>query len=94
MSGGLPVVAAANSGAGRAVSAAGVGVPGSRWTVRGAGTAVSGQEAVLVGAESCHSAREFLDASQKLIVCLLANARERGAGNRLDDAVSAVCREV
>jgi hypothetical protein len=94
MSGGRPVVGAAISGAGRAVSAAGVRVPASRWTVSGAGTAVSGQGAVPLGAESCHSAREYLDASQMLVVSWLANARERGWGNRLDDAVSSVGRDV
>jgi hypothetical protein len=73
MSGGRPVVGAAISGAGRAVS---------------------GQGAVPLGAEGCHSAREFLDASQKLIVCWLANAHERGGANSLDDAVSAVGRDV
>jgi hypothetical protein len=56
--------------------------------------AVFGEGAVPLGAESCHSAREFLDASQKLVVCWLANARERERGNGLDVAVSAVGREV
>jgi hypothetical protein len=94
MSGGRPVVGAANSGAGWAVSAAGVRVPGSRWTVRGAGTAVSGQGAVPLSAERCHPAKEFLDAPQKLVVRWLANARERRRENLLDDAVSAVGRDV
>jgi hypothetical protein len=51
--------------------------------------------AVSLSAESCHLAREFLDAPQKqVVVRRLANARERGRGNSLDDAVCTVCRGV
>jgi hypothetical protein len=95
MSGGRSVVGATVSGAGRAVSAAGARVPGTRWTDPGAGTTVSGEGTVPLSAESRHPEREFLDAPQKLVVvCWLANARDRGRGNSLDDAVGVVGRGV
>jgi hypothetical protein len=68
-----------------------VRVPGTGWTVLGAGTTVFGERAVPLSAENRHPAREFFDAPQKLVVVRrLANARERG--NSLDDAVCTVGR--
>jgi hypothetical protein len=56
---------------------------------------VSGRGAVALSSESRHPAREFLDAPQKLVVVRqLANARECGRGNSLDDVFGTVGRSV
>jgi hypothetical protein len=72
----------------------GAAVSGAVVRVHGARTTVSGEGAVPLSAQSRHPVREFLDALQKLVVCWLANAHERGWGNSLDDTVGAVGRGV
>jgi hypothetical protein len=72
-----------------------VRVPGAGPKVSGTGTTVPGEGAVPLSAESRYLARELLDAPQKLLIVRpLANARERGRGNSLGDAVCTVGRSV